>query len=218
MIVTIDGPAGAGKSSAARGLAARLGFRFLDTGAMYRAATLACQRRGVELAHERQVAETVCQARITVDGERVFLDGEDVTQAVRTPEVTQGTSTVASNVAVRRVLVESQRLAAQECDLVAEGRDQGTVVFPHAECKFFLTADPRERAARRQRDLAGSGAAVTMEELLVLQAERDRRDESREVGPLKPADDAIHVDTSGLGEAEVIDLLERQVRARLGAT
>lgn len=215
MIVTIDGPAGSGKSTAARGLAARLGFRFLDTGAMYRAVTLLCLKRQVDLMDVGAVADVARRVRIHFDDERVFADDEDVTEEIRTSEVTQGTRFVAANTAVRERLADLQRKAAEGSNVVAEGRDQGTVVFPHAECKFFLTASPRERAERRHHDLAKRGELVPVDELLEQQADRDRRDERREVGPLKSAADAILIDTSTLEPQEVLERLERIVRQRM---
>src|ERR1044072_4073355 len=141
MIVTIDGPAGAGKSSAARGLARRLGFRFLDTGAMYRAVTLAARERGLDLADPQALEPLVAQRRVELSGDRVLLDGRDVTQAIRKFEIAAATHFAADNPAVRSQLVLWQRSAADKADVVTEGRDQGTVVFPMAECKIFLTAD-----------------------------------------------------------------------------
>jgi CMP/dCMP kinase len=154
MIVTIDGPAGAGKSSAARELAARLGFQFLDTGAMYRAVTWACLRDRIDFEDQAAVAEVARGISIRFDGDRVFVNDTEVTREIRTVEVTHQTRHVAANNAVRAHLVELQRQLAGGANVVTEGRDQGTVAFPHAECKFYITADPRERALRRQRELA----------------------------------------------------------------
>ena len=215
MIVTIDGPAGSGKSTAARGLARRLGFQFLDTGAMYRVVTYVCLERSLNLSDEQSVAEVARNIRIQFQEERVFADQRDVTDAIRSSEVTQGTRFVAGNTAVRETLVELQRQAVAGRDVVSEGRDQGTVVFPFAECKFFLTADPAQRAARRHRDLTARGETISLEECLAQQADRDRRDELREVGPLKRADDAIDVDTSGLDHSQVLQTLEAAVRRRM---
>lgn len=215
MIVTIDGPAGAGKSTAARELAARLGFQFLDTGAMYRAVTWACLDRKIDLTDERTVAETARRLDLRLEAERVFVDGTEVTQAIRTSEVTDETRHIAGNQAVRAHLVELQRGLAAGKDVVAEGRDQGTVAFPHAECKFFLTADPLQRALRRQRELALRGEHVSVEALLAQQTSRDERDEGRTVGALKPAADAFIVDTSDRPLVEVLDHLEEVVRGRM---
>lgn len=216
MIVTIDGPAGSGKSTAARGLAGRLGFQFMDTGAMYRAITLVCQTRGIDLTDEAQVAATARQVEIRCEGPRVFADGREVTDAIRTLEVTQGTRFVAPNVAVRAHLAEIQRAAARGLNVVTEGRDQGTTVFPHAECKFFLTAAPRQRALRRQGDLARRGEEVPLEEIEAQLVDRDRRDERRAVGPMRAAPDAILIDTSGMTAEQVLDRLELIVRQRQG--
>lgn len=214
MIVTIDGPAGAGKSSAARELAARLGFQFLDTGAMYRAVTWVCLRDRLNLEDENAVAELARRIAIRFDGDRVFVDDVEVTREIRSTEVTHQTRHVAGNNAVRAHLVELQRRLAGEADVVTEGRDQGTVAFPHAECKFYITADPRERALRRQRDLAEQGEQVTLEDLLAEQTRRDERDESREFGALKPAPDAIRIDSSHRSLDEVAAHMERIVRER----
>ena len=215
MIVTIDGPAGSGKSTTARGLAARLGFQFLDTGAMYRVVGLLCEERGVDLHDATAVADVARSVEITLEDDRVFADGRDVTAAIRTPEVSRAASVVAVNAEVREALVRLQRLLAKGRNVVTEGRDQGTVVFPDAECKFYLTADPRERAARRQRELQQQGTDVSQEELIAEIRTRDLRDANRKVAPLKSAPDAIHVDTSHQTIEEVLDLLAETVRKKL---
>jgi cytidylate kinase len=214
MIVTIDGPAGAGKSSAARELARRLGYRFLDTGAMYRAVTLAAKERGLDPADAGRLAEMVGEIRVELDGEHVLLDGRDVTKEIRTFEITTSIQYAADNPAVRAQLVTWQRAAAAGRNVVTEGRDQGTVVFPHAECKIFLTADEEERAQRRYRDLVGRGEHVTFDEVLDAQHLRDERDRTRSVGALVIADDAIEVSTNGLSPAEVVARLEDVVRSK----
>lgn len=215
MIVTIDGPAGAGKSSAARALAHRLGFQFLDTGAMYRAVTWYCLSRGIDLKNEAAVADAARELDLQLTHDRVFLNGQDATEAIRTADVTQASRYVAGNNAVRRWLVERQRAWAFNRHVVTEGRDQGTVAFPQAECKFFLTADPLARAARRQQEMAQRGEHAALEEILAQQAQRDARDEARDYGALKPAADALHVDTSRLSLEQVVDALEAAVRARM---
>jgi cytidylate kinase len=215
MIVTIDGPAGAGKSSAARALAERLGFRFLDTGAMYRAVALAGLRSGRALDDPRALAALARSLSIHYREGRLWLDGEDVSEAIRTQEVTAATHYAANNPAVRAHLVELQRAAAGTDDLVTDGRDQGTVVFPHAECKIFLTASPQERAQRRLREMEARGEPVTLEEVLSDQQSRDERDSGRDVGPLLPAADAVIICTDGMGPREVVDHLEMLVRARM---
>lgn len=214
MIVTIDGPAGSGKSTAARELARRLGFRFLDTGAMYRAVAWACLDRRVPLDDAETVAEVARGLRIEFDNDRVLADGRDVTEAIRTPAVTEAASVVATNPQVREALAAKQRAIGRRGDIVTEGRDQGTVVFPDAEVKFFLTAGPEVRARRRQQELAAKGQSVPLAAVLEQIHQRDRRDETRASGPLRPADDAIRVDTSDLSPTEVLDLLERTVRER----
>src|SRR6185437_6358145 len=214
MIVAIDGPAGAGKSSAARSLAKRLGFRFLDTGAMYRAVALAAVRRNLDWDEPEALAELARQLQIEVSDDRVFLDSEDVTESIRTLAITTVTHYAANNAEVREHLVRLQRRAAGSDNIVTEGRDQGTVVFPRAECKIFLTASPAERARRRLRDLQRRGEKLTFEEVLAKQNERDI---TREVGPLMPARDAIEVRTDGLDSQQVVDRLEALVRSRMGS-
>ncbi len=198
MIITIDGPAGAGKSTVARALARRLGFRFLDTGAMYRAVALAALRRGLDWDAPDDLARLARKLDIRTLGQRILLDGEDVSEAVRTSEVTAVTRYAADNLQVREFLVELQRKLAAGDDVVTEGRDQGTVAFPRAECKIFLTASPAERARRRLLDLQSQGEPVTLEQVLAAQERRDREDATRPVGPLAPALDAITIYTDGL--------------------
>jgi CMP/dCMP kinase len=213
MIVTIDGPAGAGKSSAARGLARRLGFRFLDTGAMYRAVTLAAREHGLDLTDGERLARLVDEIQVALAGDRVMLDGRDVTDAIRKFEIAVATHYAADNPAVRTQLVRWQRAAAAGDDVVTEGRDQGTVVFPQAECKIFLTAAEEERAHRRHRDLLARGESVPFEEVLANQRLRDHRDATRAVGALLKAEDAIEVSTDGLSPEEVIARLEQIARS-----
>lgn len=217
MIVTIDGPAGAGKSSAARALADRLGFRFLDTGAMYRAVTYAAQQQGVDLTDTEALAELAAELDITLESGRVLLDGDDVTKAIRTFDVTTATRHAADNPMVRERLVDWQRDWANDLDVVTEGRDQSTVVFPSAECKIFLTASEGVRAERRYLDLVSRGEHVTRSEVLEKQQQRDAGDCSRAVGALKKAEDAVELSTDGLSPEEVVDRLMEIVVSRMPA-
>ena len=205
MIITIDGPAGAGKSTVAKALAQRLGFRFLDTGAMYRAVALAAMRRGLDGSRTLEIVALTGQIEVIVEEDRVLLDGDDVTAEIRTPEVTANTHWAADNPGVREQLVEWQRRIGESENIVSEGRDQGTVVFPDAQCKIFLTATPEERARRRARDLAARGETLSEAEVLAQQTQRDHRDQSRSCGPLVAAKDAIEIVTDGLSQQEVVD-------------
>jgi CMP/dCMP kinase len=198
MVIAIDGPAGAGKSTVARRVAGALGFRYLDTGAMYRAVALSLlERPGAAAARAREVAIEL--------GDRVLLDGRDVTEAIRAPQVSELASRVATDEGVRAALVAKQREALAGGDWVAEGRDVGTVVAPGADVKVYLTASAPERARRRAADL-GADVDVVMRD----QALRDAQDARREHSPLKPADDAVELDTTGksIDEAvgEIVDL------------
>jgi cytidylate kinase len=196
MVIAIDGPAGAGKSTVARAVADRLGFTFLDTGAMYRAVALAAAERGEAPA---QVAEA-----IDLDvGDRVLVDGRDVTEAIRTPQVSRDASKVAEDPGVRAALVRKQQDIMSEGDWVAEGRDIALVVAPDAEVKVFLTATPEERAKRRAEQRGQDPATVLRE-----QHERDQRDASGARSVLEPAPDAVPVDTTGLSLQEVVDQIE----------
>jgi cytidylate kinase len=193
MVIAIDGPAGAGKSSVARAAAQRLGFTYLDSGAMYRAVACRAESTGADPA---EVARSV---KLEL-GERVLLDGEDVTERIREPWVSEASSRVSADPAVREALVAHQRRILGEGDWVAEGRDIGTVVAPDADVKVFLTAAPEERARRRAAEL-GTDAGVVLRE----QTMRDERDRSREHSPLAPAPDAVPVDTTGLSLDEVVE-------------
>ncbi|HKH16500.1 MAG TPA: (d)CMP kinase [Solirubrobacteraceae bacterium] len=192
MVIAIDGPAGAGKSTVARAAAERLGFTYLDTGAMYRCVALAVSERGGEPA---EVAEAI---EIEL-GDRVLLDGRDVTDAIRTPEISEASSQVSADIGVRMALVRKQQQILREGDWVAEGRDVGTVVCPHAQVKVFLTASPEARARRRAEELGADYRSV-----LAQQIERDERDERRRHSPLIPANDAVPVDTTELDLEEVL--------------
>jgi len=208
MIVTIDGPAGAGKSSIAHQLAKRLGFEFLDTGAMYRAVTLACLNANLDFAEHQAVAKLAGEILMEFRNDKLFLNGQDVADEIRTSRVTESVRHAASNSLVRKILVEQQRRIGESCaNLVTEGRDQGTAVFPNAECKIFLTATAEERARRRYRQLIANGEKITFAEVLDSQNDRDASDAKRDVGPMTKADDAIEVLTDEMTLEQVVNHL-----------
>ncbi|MCS7237584.1 MAG: (d)CMP kinase [Thermoguttaceae bacterium] len=216
MIVTIDGPAGAGKSTVAKLLAARLGFEYLDTGAMYRAVAWAALQAGIDLANPEELANFARNLDITVHRGQVFVDGKEVGEPLRTPEVTQASRYAADNDAVRAHLVTLQRRYAAGRNVVTEGRDQGSLVFPEAEVKFFLTASPEERARRRLREYERAGHQVpSFEEVLQELNARDQRDASRPWGRLVKPPGAIEVATDGLSVEQVVNHLEAVVRAAI---
>jgi cytidylate kinase len=214
MIITIDGPAGAGKSSAARALALRLGYEFLDTGAMYRAVALAALRAGVALRDESAMSDLLAKISLEVRSGHIFLNGEDVSREIRTAAVTAATGAAADSPCVRRRLAAFQREVAGERNMVCEGRDQGTIVFPDAGCKFFLIADPIERARRRQGEMASRGEHLELDDVLRAQVDRDERDAARDIAPMKPAPDAVILDSTAMTPAEVVDRMEAEVRRR----
>jgi cytidylate kinase len=215
-VVTIDGPAGAGKSTVARLLAERLGWRQLDTGAMYRAVTLAALRAGLDLTNDEALGALTARLQVRMPPGRVVLDGEDVTEAIRSPEVTRASRFVADQPSVRRQLVAWQRAFAEENNVVTEGRDQGTVVFPQAQLKVFLTASLDERACRRYAEMAARGDSTPFEQVRRDLEERDARDAARSIAPMKPAADALLLDTTALPLAEVVARIEHQLRQREG--
>ncbi|MBI4951638.1 MAG: (d)CMP kinase [Myxococcales bacterium] len=224
-LVAIDGPAGAGKSTVSRALADRLGMLLLDTGALYRLVALAAHRtlgswdepeRIGALARELVRSHALALGKPERAGEtgRAWLAGEDVSLAIRTPEMSRGASRVSALPAVREALLDLQRELGAEGGLVVEGRDIGTVVFPDAEVKFFLTASLEERARRRAAELGARGVAASVDETLREVRERDRADSERDVAPLRQAADAVLVDTTGVALDEVVDRMERTARAR----
>ena len=214
VIVTIDGPAGAGKSSVAKRLANEIGFEFLDTGAMYRCVTLACLRKKVPLNEQNEVAAIARGIQIELNGTRVFLDGEDVSQEIRRPSISKSIGAIADNVMVREEMVTLQRRFTYGRDVVTEGRDQGTVAFPNAECKIFLTATPEERARRRVEQLISLGMDADYSEILTMQNQRDAEDTQREAGGLRSAPDSITVWTDGLSEEQVLTCLIEIVQSK----
>lgn len=218
MVITIDGPAGAGKSSAAMALARRLGFDYLDTGATYRAATWKALKAGVDMNDAAQVAEQTRRARIEFveqnGGKRLFCDGHDVTEAIRTPRVTENIYHVADEPQARQALIRLQRQMAAGRDIVTEGRDQGTEVFPDAEVKFFLDASVEERAARRLRDLQRAGVEATRQQVEEQIRIRDIQDNSRPAGALRKTQDMILIDNTGLSADQVVQHMYEAIAER----
>lgn len=222
MIVAIDGPSGAGKSTLGKMLAKKLGLLYLDTGAMYRAVAVAVARKGVGLDQPEASAAVAREARIELIGEpdslQVFLDGDNVSSEIRTLETAQAASVVSTNSAVRRIMVEHQReigLSAP-AGCVLEGRDIGSVVFPNADIKFFLTAKPEARARRRFEEDRAKGRVSTYEQTLAEINERDQRDVSREDSPLTIPEDAVVIDTSELDLSEVLEHMLASIRKAKG--
>ncbi len=211
MIITLDGPAGAGKSSAARALAARLGWCYMDTGAMYRAVALTALERGIPLDDSARIAMLAEEIRIEFRDGRVNVDGRDVSADIRTERITSATRPVADAPPVRDAMKRIQRKIAAGLDIVTEGRDQGSVVFPQAELKVFLTASPEERARRRHQEELGRGQSPTLAAVLESQSRRDDADSTRPIGALKQADDAVMLETDGLSADEVVQRLADMV-------
>lgn len=209
MVIALDGPAGAGKSTVARAVAAALGFTYLDSGAMYRCVALAALERGVDPDDGERTAALARALRIELDGKRVVLNGRDVSAAIRAPEVTELASRVSVHAGVREAMIARQRELIASGRYVAEGRDIGTVVSPDAPLKVFLTASEEERARRRALETGDDAEAV-----LAAQRERDRRDETRELSALRPAEDAVEIDTTGLSLEQVVERVVALARER----
>lgn len=215
VIVAIDGPAGAGKSTLARRVAARLGYLYIDTGAMYRAVALLALRLGVSLDDPLKLEQLARAAQIELTADaRVLLDGEDVSEAIRRPDISQAASKASAVAGVRRAMVELQRRLGETHSVVMEGRDIGTVVFPEAQVKIFLDADPAERAGRRVAELRQKGAEADPLEVEREMRERDHRDRTRAEAPLVQAPDAVYFDSTGHTPDEVEEALLRIVRER----
>ena len=207
MIITIDGPAGTGKSTMARRLADALGYQFQDTGTLYRAIAWLSLKQNTDMTNPQALAELAGNVKIELADDHVYVDGTDISENIRSVEVTRQASLVAVIPQIRERLNQIQREIAARGDIVTEGRDQGTVVFPEAECKFYITANIEVRAQRRQRDLQLRGQQIEYSEVLADIEERDYRDASRTTAPLKAAPDAIMLDTSTLTKQEVLEEL-----------
>lgn len=219
-VAAIDGPAGAGKSTVARGLAARLGYTFLDTGALYRSVALIARRKQIDWNDAARLGELARALDVVFasggESPRVLADGRDVTDEIRGTEISEGASRVSALPEVRAGLLEIQRRVASKASVVAEGRDIGTVVFPAAQAKFFLVANPETRARRRTLELRAAGRPAIFEQVLAEMLARDARDSGRAVAPLRRAGDAIEIDSSGLTPEEVMERMMAVVRARGG--
>ena len=219
-VIAIDGPAGAGKSTVSRLVARRLGFFLLDTGAIYRSLALLAQLEGIDSGDAEALAARAARLAVRFEdgegGQRVLVDGNDVSDAIRTAEISAGASRVSAHPGVRDALLELQREIARRGGCVVEGRDIGTVVLPWAPLKFFVTASVEERARRRHAELLARGQLADLAEVEIEIRERDRRDETREVAPLKRAADALLVDTSTMAIDEVVSHMEQLARERLG--
>jgi cytidylate kinase len=221
LVIAIDGPVGAGKSTVAKLVARKLGYLYVDTGAMYRAVALKALRLGMDINDPIVMAmlaeATDIQLQQQGDGSvRVFLDGEDVTEAIRTPEVSEASSIVSAHEGVRKVLAERQKAMAELGGVVMEGRDIQTVIAPDAEVKIFLTASLEERAKRRWLELQQKGISVSYEEVLQEVKERDERDKNRTIAPLRKAPDAVEIDTTGMTPEEVAEKIVELARKRAG--
>lgn len=216
LIIALDGPAGSGKSTTAKALAEQMGLPYIDTGAMYRAATLKAMRAGIDLKDTPKLVKIAKSAKISFkEGrgrQRVFLDGKDVTKAIRLPELTKNVFYVAQEPLIRREMVKKQRALGKKEGGVMEGRDIGTVVFPNADYKFFLDADPKLRAKRRYKELVAAGKKISMAQVFKDLKTRDATDLNRKEGPLRKAKDAIKMDTTSLTIQDTVDRILHAVK------
>ena len=216
MIITIDGPSGAGKSTVSRGLAKLLSFTYLDTGAMYRAVALAVYRAGAEIKDHEKLNEICSSVDIRFEGDfdspHIIMNGEDVSEAIRTPVMDMQASLVSAVPLVREKMTLFQRLTGEKGDIVAEGRDMGTVVFPDADIKFFLTASIAARVERRYQERSAKGKKISKEDIEKDILQRDKQDSSREIAPLAAAKDAIYIDSSEINAEEVINLMLYKIK------
>jgi cytidylate kinase len=218
LLITIDGPAGAGKSTVSRRLAEQLGYTYVDTGALYRAVALAALTEGCAPDDDKRLAE-VCARLVlgfknTLQGPKLYANGEDITEQIRTPEITMLASGVSARAVVREYLLDVQRDMGKRGGAVFEGRDMGTVVFPEADVKFYLDADLETRAVRRFKELASGDPAASLSEVRQAMKKRDEDDSGRMLAPLKPAPDAVRIDSTHLAVEQVVDMMLREINAR----
>jgi len=214
-VVAVDGPAGSGKSTISKIIAKRYGLTYLDTGAMYRMIALKVLKEGADLERVESIERVLSESKIDIDGEKFFLDGEDVSIDIRSREVTAIVSQVAAVKSVREKLVEMQRKIGQGKRVILDGRDIGTVVFPNADLKIFLVASPEERASRRLKDYESKGQEAEFYSVLEEIKKRDKIDSTRKESPLKKATDAVELDTSGMTIEEVCDEISKMVDSRI---
>lgn len=221
LIVAIDGPAGAGKSTVAKRVAKELGYTYMDTGAMYRAFAWRVREEGLELGDEKKLRRVLQDTHIELveqDGRlSVLLNGVEVTERIRTPELSQSASLISTSGIVRERMVELQRAMGSRGGVVAEGRDIGTVVFPNAEVKIYLDASAEERARRRFEELRSQGRQVTLEATLKEMEERDRRDKERVVAPLRKAEDAVVIDSTNSDVDRVVERIMHEIKKKMSA-
>lgn len=212
MIIAVDGPAGAGKSTISKLIAKKLNINYIDTGAMYRAVTYKCLSEGVDVKNEKDVIEVAKRTDIDFRDNNIYLDSKVVNEEIRTREVSANVSDVAKIKEVRYLMVDVQREIGTKNDVILDGRDIGSYVFPNADYKFFLVATPEERGRRRYKELCEKGFEGTLEEIIKDIEKRDEIDSNREFAPLKKADDAIEIDTTGLGIDEVVEAVVSKIK------